>query len=411
MEERVFHKRYYLIFFSTIIGPLSTNFLIPLFEELRINFGLSVIALVALAISFYIFPFAIAQLFAGTFSDVVDKKKVVVFGYIIFILGLLTSLSAVFLRNYYLFLFAFLIQGIGFAFINPIILAILNVVTPDKKKGFIFGIYNSSAGIGITLGAFLSGFLINFFSNEWRFLFVINPLVAAISLILFLIALRNCEPLVCKTFEINEDHIEGGKQKSSKIGATLQKLREGFCIEIVLLGIIGFICFFSVITLVNTLNEQLRFTIRDLSDREIIFYVSLILTICGITSIIVSPIIGLLLKRVNPFIFLFIGFSIMLIMILMPFGNTINDFIIISFLTYLGSAFIWPSLFKISMNLDPEKSGTNSAIINSFRFTGYALVGPIYLFFGIPMIFYIVFCFNLIALSIIIVVRKLLREK
>ena len=111
MEDQVFYKRYYLIFFSTIIGPLSTNFLIPLFEELRINFGLSVIALVALAISFYIFPFAIAQIFAGTFSDVVDKKKVVVFGYIIFILGLLTSLSAVFLRNYYLFLFAFFVSS------------------------------------------------------------------------------------------------------------------------------------------------------------------------------------------------------------------------------------------------------------------------------------------------------------
>ena len=151
MEENVFYKRYYLIFFSAIIGPLSTNFLIPLFEELRVNFGLSLIAFVALAISFYIFPFAIFQLFAGTFSDVMDKKKVVGIGYIIFITGLLTSLAAVFLRNYYLFLFAFLLQGIGFSFINPTILAILNIVTPEKKKGFIFGLYNSSAGVGVAL--------------------------------------------------------------------------------------------------------------------------------------------------------------------------------------------------------------------------------------------------------------------
>ena len=404
MEERVFFKRYYLIFFSSIIGPLSTNFLIPLFEELRINFGLSVIALVALVISFYIFPFAIAQLFAGTLSDVVDKKKVVVLGYIIFISGMLTGLCAVFLRNYYLFLFAFLIQGIGFAFINPTILAILNVVTPDKKKGFIFGIYNSSAGIGITLGALLSGFLINFFTKEWRFLFVIIPIIAIISLIFFLIGLRNCEPLVCQPSEID---VDVGRQKSSKVGATFQKLREGFCKEIVLLGLIGFICFFSVITLVNTLNEQIRISIGGLSDREVIFYVSLILTICGLISIIVSPIVGLLLKRVSPYVFLLIGFSIMLIIIFMPFGNTINDFIIISILVYLGSAFIWPSLFKVAMSLDPEKSGTNSAIINSFRFSGYALVGVIYLLFGIPAIFYFVFCFNIIALFIILIIRSL----
>jgi MFS family permease len=403
MEEKVFNKRYYLIFFSTIIGPLSTNFLVPLFEELRVNFGLSLIAFVALAISFYIFPFAIVQLFAGTFSDVMDKRKVVVLGYIIFISGMLIGLTSVFMGNYYLFLFAFLIQGIGFAFINPTILAILNIVTPDKKKGFIFGIYNSSAGVGITLGALLSGFLINFFTKEWRFLFVINPIIAIISLIFFLIALRNCEPLVCQASEIDE---EG----PSKIGATVQKLKEGLNTKIILLGFIGFSCFFSVITLVNTLNEQLRISVRDLSDLEVIFYVSLILTICGIISIVLSPVIGLLLKKVSPFIMLFIGFSIMLIIVLMPFGSTVIDFIIIGIIIYIGSAFIWPSLFKVAMSLNPEKSGTNSAIINSFRFTGYALVGIFYVLFGIPFIYIYVFIFNLAALCIILVVRRMLKK-
>ena len=255
----------------------------------------------------------------------------------------------------------------------------------------------------IILGALLSGFLINF----WRFIFVLNPIIAIISLIFFLIALRNCEPLVCQAIEIDENIDIEGRQKTSKIGATFQKLREGFCKEIVLLGLIGFICFFSVINLVNTLNEQLRISVNGLSDREIIFYVSLILTICGIISIITSPIVGLLLKWVSPYIFLTIGFSIMLFIIFMPFGNSINDFIIISSMIYLGSAFIWPSLFKISMNLAPERSGTNSAIINSFRFSGYALVGPIYLLLGIPAIFYMVFGFNIVALIIILITKRL----
>jgi len=101
-----FPKRYYLIFLSTVLGPLSTNSLVPIFEQLRLWFGLSSIALVTLAVSFYIFPFAILQLFAGTYSDIVDKKKVVIIGYLIFLFALFLNLTAVLIKNYSLFLIA-----------------------------------------------------------------------------------------------------------------------------------------------------------------------------------------------------------------------------------------------------------------------------------------------------------------
>ena len=97
----------------------------------------------------------------------------------------------------------------------------------------------------------------------------------------------------------------------------------------------------------------------------------------------------------------------MLAMVLMPYGNSINDFMLISFLTYVGSALIWPSLFKISMDLNPEAEGTNSAIINSLRFVGYSIVGPFYLFFGIPVIYFWVVGFNFLAIITIILLSRL----
>jgi len=403
MEER-FQNRYYLIFFSSLLGPLTTNSLVPIFEELRQNFGLNSIAIVSLAISFYIFPFAIFQLFAGTFSDIVDKKMVVILGFIIFIFGVFLSIIAVITKIFYLFLLAFFSQGIGFSFINPTILAILSIITPERKKGFIMGIYNSSAGIGVSIGGFLAGFLANNF-DDWRLLFTLNFIISIISLILLLLALKECEALVCRTYE----YIPKEKKdvNESKIYAIFLKLKENLKPPILLLGIAGFICFFIVITLTNTLNEQIRISISNLSNQEVIFYVSLILTINGIISIILSPITGLLLKRVNPLVILFIGFIFMLAMVLMPYGNSINDFMLISFLTYMGSALIWPSLFKISMDLNPEAEGTNSAIINSLRFVGYSLVGPFYLFFGIPIIYYWVISFNILAIIIVLLLRSL----
>jgi MFS family permease len=403
MEEQ-FLKRYYLIFFSTILGPLTTNSLVPIFEELRINFGVNTIALVSLAISFYILPFAFFQLFAGTFSDIVDKKKVVILGFIIFIAGLFLTLIAVLIKNFYLFLIAFLIQGIGFSFINPTILAILSIISPEEKKGLLMGIYNSSAGFGVSVGALLAGLLASNFS-AWRLLFIINPVIAILALIFLLIGLNNCTALVCRTYKsksLNQNDVE-----QSKIIATFKQLKNNLKLPIILLGFSGFICFFIVITLTNTLNEQMRIALQNLSDQEIIFYVSLILTINGIISIFLSPITGYMLNRINPLVMLMIGFLFMLSMIFMPVSNSVTYFMMISFLTYIGSVFIWPALFKISMDINPEAEGTNSAIINSLRFTGYAMVGPFYLFIGLPLIYACVFVFNLLAILMVFVLIRL----
>lgn len=400
MEEK-FLKRYYLIFFSAILGPLTTNSLVPIFEELRVNFGLDSIALVSLAISFYILPFAIFQLFAGTFSDIINKKTVVVLGCIIFIIGLFLTLIAVIIKNFFLFLIAFLIQGIGFSFINPTLLAIISILSPERKKGMIMGIYNSSAGIGVSMGAFLSGVFANYFLM-WELLFFLNPIIAIFALIFILIALRDCEALVCRTNKINSNSLI---DKKSNLTAIYRQLRNNLKLPITLLGLVGFICFFIVITLVTTLNEQMRNSL-NLSDQEIIYYVAFILTINGLISVVLSPFIGLLLRRVNPYIFLGIGFILTLSMILMPFASSMVDFMIISFVTYIGSAFIWTSLFKISMEINPEAEGTNSAIINSLRFMGYSLVGPFYLFFGVPIIYFWVIGFNFLAIFIIFVLIK-----
>lgn len=406
MEEE-FPNRYYLIFFSSILGPLTTNALVPIFEELRINFGLNSIAIIALAISFYIFPFAIFQLFAGTFSDIVNKKIVVIIGFIIFIIGVFLTLVAVLTKIFYLFLLAFLIQGIGFSFINPTVLAILSIITPERKKGFIMGIYNSSAGIGVGLGAFLSGFFANNF-GDWKLIFTFNLIATILALIFLLLSLKDCEVLVCNTYK-NIPNQESSNNNSNLI-TLFSQLKKNLKPPIILLGIIGFICFFIVITLTNTLNEQMRISISNLSDSEAIFYVSLILTINGIISIIFSPITGYFLKRFNPLIMLGIGFLLTLAIIFMPLGKSIIDFMIISFLVYIGSVFIWPALFKISMEVNPEAEGTNSAIVNSFRFMGYSLVGPFYLFLGIPILYYVVVFLNILAIMIVIVIIRLKKE-
>ncbi|MHA1805678.1 MAG: hypothetical protein ACTSU4_14275, partial [Promethearchaeota archaeon] len=71
-----------------------------------------------------------------------------------------------------------------------------------------------------------------------------------------------------------------------------------------------------------------------------------------------------------------------------------------------GSAMIWPALFKQAMDLNREASGTNSAIINSASFLGYASVGIIYVLIGIPLIFYVVIGLNLFGIFLIVLLKK-----
>ncbi|MBD3198285.1 MAG: MFS transporter [Candidatus Lokiarchaeota archaeon] len=402
---RSFKRKYYLVFFSSILGPLATNGLVPLFGQLKDAFYLDSVAYISIAFFVYMFPFAIFQLFAGTFSDVIDKRRVVFIGYIIFISGLILALLSVYINNYLIFLVAFLCQGLGFSFINPTIMAILSIITPEEKDGLIMGIYNSSAGLGVSLSAIISGLVSNW---NWRYFFIINPIITFISLILFIIALKNCELLVCTPYEITDK----SRNSNIKIGLitnlrkTILNFRENLKKRIIFLGFLGFACFFTVITLTNTLNEQMTINMPFLGEQEVINIVSIILTINGLISICLSPISGYLLRKMEPLIMLGIGFLLLFSSQFLPFGNSVIIFMLISFTIYLGSVFIWPALFDLSMKLNPEAKGTNSAIINSLRFLGYSFVGVFYLLVGIPIIYLVVLTLIITSLMLIILVWK-----
>lgn len=399
-----FKNKYYLVFISTILGPLSTNALIPLFDVLKDNFLLSEISLVSLAISFYIFPFSILQLFAGTFSDIVDKKKVVIVGFIIFLFSLILTFISILIKNYPLFVTAFFFQGVGFAMINPTVLAILNIITPTKKKGFIMGLYNSSAGFGVSFGAFLSRFFANTLSN-WILFFILNPIITFFALIFFIFATRNCDLRVCRTSELdaNPNLLKEGE---SKLIATFRQLRENLNINIIILGVSGFFTFFSIITLTNTITEQVNISIPDLTMQDVISSVSLILMVNGFISIILSPIMGILLNKIHPLTMIIAGFFMMFAIIALPLGTSLLYYVIISAVIYIGSSMIWPALFHYSMELNQEASGTNSAIINSLRFLGYSMVGIFYVLMGIPLLYYLVLILNIIGVLLIHVLKQ-----
>ncbi len=404
MSENKFLMRYYLIFFSVVMGPFSTSISIPIFEQLRVNFGLNSLAQVSVAIFFYMFPFAIFQLFTGSFSDIVSKKLVVIAGFTIFIIGQFTILTSIIMKNFILYLLGFLIQGLGYSFINPTVLAILGILSPKSKRGLIMGIYTSVPGIGIILGSNLSRFFASF---SWTLIFIIFPLIVILFLIFFIIATKKSQLVGQKPLELNLEDPNKDHSYKNIFFMTLSQLKTSLNLKIILIGLCGLFTFFTTITITNTINEQLRISLESMEELEIISLVNLILTFTGIISIIMGPITGVFLKRIKEFNMMVIGFAIMLLIIIFSVGNSVFYFLLISTLIYIGSTFIWPALFKITIEIDPDKRGINSGITNMFRFLGYSLVGPFYALLGIPIIYYLVFIFNLVAIINIIIIKKL----
>lgn len=117
----------------------------------------------------YSLVFAVLLVTAGRFADQFGRKRMFMTGMVLFSLGsLLCALSP---SIEWLIGFRAL-QAIGAAALNPISLAIITVVFPEKKRGAAIGMWGGLTGLAMGLGPIIGGFLVENF--EWRSIFFVN---------------------------------------------------------------------------------------------------------------------------------------------------------------------------------------------------------------------------------------------
>ena len=140
-------------------------------------------------------------------------------------------------------------------------------------------------------------------------------------LVFFTISVKSYELTIDNSTKILRSKSKESSIFKTIIGDTLKQLKEGLNLNIILIGMCGFFTFFTTITLTNTINEQLRISLGTYTESEIITYTSLILTLTGVVSIIVSPIAGILIKKIKEFNLMIFGFILMLLILIFPFDN------------------------------------------------------------------------------------------
>ena len=136
----------------------------------------------------YLIAITTTTLFFGQISDLVGKKKIFIFGYLLFsISSFLCSLSPTLIILLILRFF----QGIGAAMLFATAKALFVIYLKPEIRGRAFGIWMLYAGIGLMTGSFAGGFIVEYLG--WRWVFLVNMIPSVAGIIISLKALKKKE--------------------------------------------------------------------------------------------------------------------------------------------------------------------------------------------------------------------------
>src|SRR5919197_4021898 len=133
-------------------------------------------------ISAYMLGFAAALIVAGSFGDLLGRKRVFLLGIALFGLA---SLAAGLAQDPEQLIAARVVQGVAAAAMIPQLLATFRAIFDGQERGKAFGIYGAVLGFASAIGLVLGGVLTqaDLFGWGWRTVFFVNIPVAIVTLI------------------------------------------------------------------------------------------------------------------------------------------------------------------------------------------------------------------------------------
>ena len=366
------------------LGPLTGNVILVLFGVLSSEFGVPPTNLL-IAVPSFMFPFAIIQLFSGAISDVKGRFPVIIVGLIIFAAGMILATIS---TTLILYVIANVCGGIGFGFVNPVLIALMTDLTPGPKIPQKLGFFGAVASLGVGLGPLLAGQLA---IVNWRYVYVIFALITLFGIIGMLVVRKE----------------KKAKSRQGQIKMFLEHLsQEVRRIQVILMILFIFLASMTYIAILIWTSQAFTGIIPE-------NIAGLAIGVAGIMGAIAGVFIGFIIQKkgikyalIFALIALFIAEIILLII-----GNSarVEVFIPVSISLSIngvaGGALI-PSAMYYSQSLSIERRGALAGLVTAGQFTGIALVPIIYEgayhFGGIQSIYIAVTIVSLILLGVTI---------
>ncbi len=342
-------RRLLPIYLGAIIGPMGGVGIITLLPVLCQVWETS-IQWISLAVTFYMIPYVAFQLFSGSIAHIFNTRRTLLFGFAAYALGgILSGLAG----DLYSLIAARFVQGLGAAFIAPIVLALIGEMVDPKQIGKAMGIMGVTYTGGVTMGPLVSGLLEVSFGWSWFFFFLAG-LSLGIGSLYFLTSRDSREP-----------------PKAGKISDALGLVRQSFSRrEVRFLSLAAFALFLGYIGLMTFVADFLKVSFALPSDRT-----GFILSMAGFFGILASPVAGLMGDRLGRVRVAYLGGTVMVGAItgLMIFDYDYRNYLFLFALFGIGSAAAWTSLNTLAVEIVPELRKPVASVYNSFKFSGYAL--------------------------------------
>ncbi len=368
------------------LGPLTGNVILVLFGPLSTDFMVSRDD-IFVAIPSFMFPFAVVQLFSGAISDVKGRSSVILLGLSIFGIGMTIAVFSFSLMSYAI---ANILGGIGFGFVNPVLVALLTDLTPKSNIPKKLGILVAVANLGVGLGPIIAGqvLLIN-----WRYLYILFTIITIIGFG-FIYLLR--QPATQSRQKRNI---------SAFFYQLSQELRRSVVILMILSAFLATQTYLAVI--IMTSRSFTGFVPENISG--------IIIGFAGIFGAISSVVVGFLIKKYGVLSAILLGIlSLFLALILLiSLGDVTKPevllFVSIAFMLLgISGGSLISTVMYYSQILSQESRGTLAGLATFGQFIGNALVPIFYSFLlnsgGIQAVYYTIL---IIALFFIIVLGLL----
>ncbi|MFX1605865.1 MAG: MFS transporter [Promethearchaeota archaeon] len=366
------------------IGPLVGNAVLTLLGPISVDFLIDPTA-VLIAIPSFMFPFATFQLVSGALSDSYGRVPIIAVGLVGFIAGLfLISFST----TISMFAIGNLVAGIGFGFVNPVLLALLSDCAPPTEIPKRMGIAAGLASFGVGLGPFIAGLTANI---GWQIYYLVILSIVFLGLIGILVANR-------PSTQVHEE---------SGLRVLVNNLRIELRRPVVVLMVLT--------TFLITMSYLGTFvwTSRGLTGAVSESTTGLMLLIAGILGAIAGASLGRIIRTKG------IGFSITIGIV--PLFASLALFLLIGDITMSSSIIyvslalaltgwaggvLFPLMITYSQVLSPERRGVLAGVVTSASFFGVALIPTVYeplyhigmssLYLGIAGVSLLMFIFILI---------------
>jgi len=350
------------------IGPLVGNAVLTLLGPVSIDFLVDP-TVVMIAIPSFMFPFAFIQLFSGALSDSYGRVPIIAGGLVGFLAGI-TLIS--FASSVAMFALGHLVAGVGFGFVNPVLLALLSDSATPEDIPKRMGIASALSGFGVGLGPFIAGQMAIL---GWQLYYLAILLIVFIGLVSIVVANR-------PPTRIHGD--SGIRVLVSNLGIELRKP------VVLLLLITSFLVAFAYL-------GTLIWTSRGLTGAVSQTIIGILLLVAGIFGAISGASLGRIIRKRGYLFSIVVGvvplFASLFLFLLIGDVTLSSSVLMVGLALALigwGGGVLFPLMITYSQVISPERRGVLAGAVTSSFFFAAALIPstfePLFLL-GMPSLY------------------------